>query len=630
MCGIVGIYSRERKRIDRALLQRMNDVQAHRGPDGTGLHVEPGIGLGHRRLAIIDLAAGKQPLYNEDRSVVVVFNGEIYNFASLRRVLEEEGHRFATHSDTEVIVHAWESWGERCVERFRGMFAFALWDRNQEALFLARDRLGIKPLHYAWLADGSFAFASELKALLCHPQLARELDPRAIEFYFAYGYIPDPHAILAGVAKLPAAHTLLVQRDTRETQLREYWDVPFGPLLRIDEAEAREELYRRTKEAVASHLVSDVPLGAFLSGGVDSSAVVAGMAELSSAPVHTCSIAFAEPAYDESPYARMVAEHFGTRHAVEQVDHDDIALVDRLAAIYDEPYADNSSLATYRLCELTRRHVTVALSGDGGDENLAGYRRYAAQAMKARVRALLPDAVRRPLFGTLGRIYPKADWAPKFLRAKATFETLGLDDVDGIAYGAQLTPHAWRQRIYHPQFLRALDGFDAAQIFRDFAQRAPVRDALSLSQYLDMKIYLPGDILTKVDRASMANSLEVRVPLLDHELVEWISQLPPGLKLRGGEGKYLFKKCLETRLPREVLYRKKQGFDVPVARWFRGPLRQHAERLVKESPLFEQRLLNADFVRRMVTEHHAGLRDNGHMLWSILLFDAFQRHVLAA
>jgi asparagine synthase (glutamine-hydrolysing) len=630
MCGIVGLYCREQKRIDRALLQRMNDVQAHRGPDGTGLHVEAGLGLGHRRLAIIDLAAGKQPLYNEDGSVVVVFNGEIYNFASLRRELEQDGHHFATHSDTEVIVHGWESWGERCVERLRGMFAFALWDRNRETLFLARDRLGIKPLHYAWLADGTLAFASELKALLCHPGLTRKLNPRAIEFYFAYGYIPDPDAILAGVAKLPAAHTLLIQRGAREPQLREYWDVPFGPLLRIDEAEAREELYRRTREAVASHLVADVPLGAFLSGGVDSSAVVAGMAELSRAPVHTCSIAFAEAAYDESAYARMVAEHLGTRHAVEQVDQDDITLIDRLAAIYDEPYADNSSLATYRLCELTRRHVKVALSGDGGDENLAGYRHYAAQVMKARLRALLPDALRRPLFTALGRLYPKADWAPKFLRAKATFETLSLDQVDAIAYGAQLSPRAWRRRIYHPDFLRALDGFDAAEIFRRFAERAPARDPLSLSQYLDMKIYLPGDILTKVDRASMANSLEVRVPLLDHELVEWISRLPPALKLKGREGKYVFKKCLETRLPHEVLYRKKQGFDVPVARWFRGPLKSHTDRLLKDSPLFEQHLLDADFVRRMAAEHRAGVRDNGHMLWSIMLFDAFQRHVLAA
>jgi asparagine synthase (glutamine-hydrolysing) len=630
MCGIVGLFSDDRThRFDEQLLRRMNDAQAHRGPDGAGIHIEPGIGLGHRRLAIIDLSAGKQPLYNEDESVVVVFNGEIYNFVALRRELEALGHRFATNSDTEVIVHGWEAWGERCVERFRGMFAFALWDRAQETLFLARDRLGIKPLHYAWLPDGTLAFSSELKALLCHPLLGRQLSPRAVELFFAYGYVPDPHAILASVAKLPAAHTLLLRRGSG-ARLREYWDVPFGPLLDLDENTAREELYRRTREAVASHLVSDVPLGAFLSGGVDSSAVVAGMAELSSSPVHTCSIAFSEPAYDESPYARMVAERFGTCHAVEQVDHADVSLIDRLAAIYDEPYADSSSLATYRLCELARRHVTVALSGDGGDENLAGYSRYPAQLLKSRIRALLPAGVRRPLFRTLGRLYPKADWAPRFLRAKATFETLGLDEVDALAYSAQFTPRERRRRIYHAQFLRELDGFDAAEVFHRHAAKAPTRDPLSLTQYLDMKIFLPGDILTKVDRASMANSLEVRVPLLDHELVEWISRLPPRWKLKGGEGKYMFKKCLESRLPHEVLYRKKKGFDVPIAGWFRGPLTANTDRLLADSPLFEARLLDGDFVRRMASEHRAGLRDNGNLLWSILLFDAFHRHVLAA
>ena len=433
MCGIVGIFdTRARRDVPRALVERMNETVRHRGPDGSGVHLEPGVGLGHRRLSIIDLATGQQPLYNEDGSVCVVFNGEIYNFQSLIPELVRLGHTFRTKSDTEVIVHAWEAWGEACVDRLRGMFAFALWDRNRETLFLARDRLGVKPLYYAVLPDGMLLFGSELKALLAHGGLARELDPHAVEEYFALGYIPEPRTIFASAAKLPPAHTLTVRRGEPVPPPKEYWDVRFTVDSRLGEQEACAELIGRLEESVRLRMIADVPLGAFLSGGVDSSAVVATMATVSADPVNTCSIAFSDPAFDESAYAKQVADRYRTRHFVDRVESDDFDLIDRLAAVYDEPYADSSAIPTYRVCELARRHVTVALSGDGGDESFGGYRRYRLHLMEEKLRGPLPLAVRRPVFGLLGRLYPKADWAPRVFRAKTTFEALARDSGPGV------------------------------------------------------------------------------------------------------------------------------------------------------------------------------------------------------
>ncbi len=423
MCGLVGIFDcREQREINRELLSRMNETQYHRGPDEGGLHIEPGLGLGHRRLSIIDLSSGQQPLFNEDGSVVVVYNGEIYNFPELMQELQGLGHQFRTHCDTEVIVHAWEQWGEECVERFRGMFAFGLWDRNRRTLFLARDRLGIKPLYYAYLPDGHLIFASELKALMIHPGLPREVEPRAVEDYFAYGYVPEPKTILRHARKLAPGHTLTQAASAPQAGPHQYWDVPFRPLKVGNEEEVGAELIERLREAVRIRLVAEVPLGAFLSGGVDSSAVVAMMAGLSQEPVNTCSISFGDPKFNEAQYAAQVAERFHTNHHVEQVNPDDFDLIDELARLYDEPYADSSAMPTYRVCQLARKRVTVALSGDGGDENLAGYRRYRWHTYEERLRATLPLGLRRPLFGAMGRIYPKLDWAPKVLRAKSTLQ----------------------------------------------------------------------------------------------------------------------------------------------------------------------------------------------------------------
>jgi asparagine synthase (glutamine-hydrolysing) len=625
MCGIVGLFDTTGARdIDRGLLGRMNESQFHRGPDEGGLHVEPGLGFGHRRLSIIDLSSGRQPLFNRDKTVVVTYNGEIYNFQELRGELEVLGYRFETHCDTEVIVYAWEAWGEACVERFRGMFAFGLWDRPRQTLFLARDRLGVKPLYYASLPDGHFVFSSELKALLLHPGVPRRIDPRAVEDYFAYGYIPDPKTIYQGVHKLPPGFRLTLRRGETAGVPSAYWDVPFA-VQEIGAREAQEELIERLREAVRIRLVADVPLGAFLSGGVDSSAVVAMMAGLSANPVNTCSISFGDPAFNESRHAAKVAERYRTRHRVEPVDPDDFSLIDRLAGLYDEPYADSSALPTYRVCELARKEVTVALSGDGGDENLAGYRRYRWHSYEERIRSLLPLSLRRPAFGFLGRVYPKLDWAPKVFRAKSTFEALARDTVEGYFHGVSLLPDRIRSRIFSAGFRRDLQGYEAIEVLRHWAERAPTRHPLSLVQYLDLKTYLPGDILTKVDRASMAHALEVRVPLLDHKLVEWMSSLPPDLKLHGREGKYIFKKALEPYLPDDILYRPKMGFAVPLANWFRGPLKDKVRDAVLSPAMADSGCFDMDFIRAMLDQHQTGRRDHSAGLWSLLMYESFLR-----
>jgi len=629
MCGITGIFdTRERGEVGRDLLARMNEAQHHRGPDAAGYHAEPGIGLGHRRLSIIDIASGQQPLYNEDGSVVVVYNGEIYNYQELIPELTALGHHFRTRSDTEVIVHGWEAWGASCVSRFRGMFAFALWDRNQQTLFLARDRLGVKPLHYAFLPDGKLIFGSELKSLLVHGGLARNIDPCAVEEYFALGYVADPRTIFSGACKLPPAHTLTVQRGRPLSPPARYWDPHFTLDRRISVEDATQELAARLDESVRLRLISEVPLGAFLSGGVDSSAVVASMARVSSDTVNTCSIGFADPSYDESRYAQMVADRYQTRHFVDRVESDDFDLIDALARLYDEPYADSSAIPTYRVCQLARRHVTVALSGDGGDESFAGYRRYRLHMAEERLRSRLPLGVRASLFGALGRAYPKADWAPRVLRAKSTFESLARDSVHAYFHGVSILREGMRARLFTDRFRTQLGGYEAIEVFRRHASMADTSDPLALIQYLDLKTYLVGDINTKVDRASMAHSLEVREPLMDHQLVEWLGSLPSSLKLRSGEGKWLLKKAMESRLPDEVLYRPKMGFAVPLAAWFRGPLRARVRDALLGERLASAGIFDQRYLRLLVDDHQRGARDYSAPLWTLLMFDAFLRNVV--
>jgi len=633
MCGITGIFdTRSARDIDRGALARMNDSQWHRGPDEGSVHVEPGLGLGHRRLAIIDLATGQQPLANEDGSVIVVFNGEIYNYQPLMAELQAAGHVFRTRSDTEVIVHAWEQWGEDCVQRFRGMFAFALWDRRRETLFLARDRLGVKPLYWALLDDGRLLFGSELKSLLAYRAgeggLRRDIDPAAVEEYFALGYVAEPRTIFRQAHKLPPAHTLVVRRGQPLPAPREYWDLRFTLDNPIGLEDACAELRQRLQESVRLRMIAEVPLGAFLSGGVDSSAVVATMAGLSSTPVQTCSIAFDDPQYDESAFARQVAERYRTDHRVETVGSDDYDLVDTLATLYDEPYADSSAIPTWRVCQLARKHVTVALSGDGGDESFAGYRRYRLHLMEERMRSALPLALRQPVFGLLGRVYPKADWAPRVLRAKTTFEGMARTPVEAYFHSVSLLRAPLRAQLYSPRLQALLGGYDARQVFERHAARAGTDDALALVQYLDLKTYLVGDINTKVDRASMAHSLEVREPLMDHPLVEWLATLPRALKVSGSEGKLLLKKAMEPHLPHDVLYRPKMGFAVPLARWFRGPLRQRVREAVLGERLADTGWFDRRCLEQLVAAHQSGARDHSTPLWTLLMFEAFLRRVV--
>jgi asparagine synthase (glutamine-hydrolysing) len=630
VCGLAGIFdTRSARSIDHDLLLRMNDAQAHRGPDEHGTFLAPGVGLAHRRLSVIDLATGQQPLANEDGSVQIVYNGEIYNYAELIPELTALGHRFRTRSDTEVIVHAWEAWGERCVDRFRGMFAFALWDANRNTLFLARDRLGVKPLYYALLDDGLLRFGSELKSVLADGRVLRDIDPLAVEDYFALGYVPEPRTIFRGVFKLPPAHTLTVRRGAALPAPAEYWDLRFaeGPPIAVEDAQ--QELLARLRESVRLRLVSEVPLGAFLSGGVDSSAVVATMAQLSAEPVNTCAIAFDDPRYDESAWAAQVAARYGTRHRVERVATDDFDLIDTLAALYDEPFADSSAIPTYRVCQLARRHVTVALSGDGGDEAFGGYRRYRTYLGEEAWRRGVPRAL-RPVFGLLGRVSPHATWAPRLLRARATFETLARDPVEAYFVEMSLVREDVRDKLFSRTLRAALGGYRASEVFRRHAARAGTDDPLALIQYLDTKTYLVGDINTKVDRASMAHSLEVREPLMDHELLQWLARLPRDFKVRGDEGKWLLKSAFASQLPHDLLYRRKQGFAVPLAEWFRGPLRARVRATLLGDGLVQTGLFDRAGLAALLAQHESGRVDRSAPIWSLLMFDAFLRKVMGA
>ncbi|TAL84399.1 MAG: amidotransferase 1, exosortase A system-associated [Rhodanobacter sp.] len=627
MCGLAGIVLSQQGHLNEQVLLAMRDAQRHRGPDEAGIYLGQGVGLGHRRLSIIDLSHGQQPMVDEAAGLALIYNGELYNFKLLRAELEALGAVFTSHSDTEVLLRAWQQWGEGCLPRLVGMFAFAVWDMRTQRIFLARDQIGVKPLYYGFTTSGDLVFASELKGLLAHPGVERRLDPQALEDYLAFGYVPDPKSIYRGIRKLPPGHWLTWHAGEADPVPRQYWDVPFNRDADPTPDEAVAQLRELLDEAVASQMIADVPLGAFLSGGVDSSAVVASMGRASHQPVRTCSIGFDHAGFDETVYARRVAKHLHTQHFEQRVSADDYALLDTLAAVYDEPFSDSSALPTYRVCELARRQATVVLSGDGGDENFAGYRRHRLHAWESRLRARLPQGLRKPVFGLLGSIYPKADWAPRPLRAKTTLQALAQDDVEAYFHSVSTTSEAMRQKLYSVSFKRELQGYSALEVFRAHAKNAPTDQPLLLAQYLDLKTWLPGDILTKVDRASMAHSLEVRVPLLDHRLVAWASSLPPAMKLKGGTGKYIFKKALEADLPHDVLYRAKMGFSVPLAVWLRGPLAQHARTALLNGAVAECGYFEPSMLARLVQQHASGQHDHSATLWKLLMLDAFLRRM---
>ncbi len=625
MCGIAGIFNLNGQgTVDRELLSAMNEVQHHRGPDEGGVWLGDGIGLAHRRLSIIDLSVlGRQPMTNDSETVVVVFNGEIYNFQELRSQLIEKGYIFRSKTDTEVIVHGWSEWGEGVIERLRGMFAIAIWDVKQKQLFIARDRLGIKPLFYASSDDGCFLFGSELKALYQANGLHKHIDPLRVEEYLAYGYIPEPNTIFKNIFKLEPGYTLSIKAGDTKPRLRQYWNIPFITNNAISYEDAQVELLARMREAVDIRMIADVPLGAFLSGGVDSSTVVALMSQMQQSAVNTCSIGFNDKKFNESEYARLVADKYETNHFTETVDTDDFELIGQLAKIYDEPYADSSAIPTYRVCELARKRVTVALSGDGADEAMSGYRRHVWHLMEERVRNRIPYGLRRSLFGFLGRAYPKLDWMPRVFRAKTTFQALGRNSVEAYFHTISILKDDMRSTLYSSRFRQELAGYNAIEVFNRHARDCPSDHPLNLVEYLDLKTYLVGDILTKVDRASMAHSLEVRVPLLDHKLMEWVSSLPPEYKVKGQTGKYILKNTMEPLLPHDVLYRKKMGFAVPLASWFRGPLRQRVYDQLLGERLLSTGYFDAAQIGKLISDHESGRRDHSAPIWTLMMFDSF-------
>lgn len=619
MCGICGIFESDRKTaIDCATLKRMADTMRHRGPDDEGFYSNPGIGLGFRRLSIIDLKGGHQPLSNEDGDVWIAFNGEIYNFEELNRRFLAAGHCFRTRSDTETIVHLYEELGEACFPELRGMFSIALWDGRRKRLLLARDRIGKKPLFYSW--DGRrLVFGSEIKAMKAAGDFNSEIDLEALSDYFSYGYIPAPKTIYRHIRKLRPAHYLIVEGSAiREVA---YWDIRFDEPLELSQEEWCDRFLGEFRIAVKSRLISDVPLGAFLSGGVDSSSVVALM-NAYQRPVTTCSIGFDEEKYSEAAAAREFAGTIAANHFEETVRPKAVDLIPKLAWHYDEPFADSSAVPTYYVSQLARRHVTVALSGDGGDENFAGYRRYKLTMREEQVRSWFPGPLRRAVFGPLGEVYPKLGWAPRVFRAKATLQSLARSPIDGYFHGISYCPPTMKQRLLSPETLRRLNGYDSAEVLREHYARAESSDPLSRIQYVDIKTYLVDDILVKVDRASMANSLEVRCPLLDHTLMELIARIPSRLKLRNGSGKYIFKKALEQVLPRSVLTRPKKGFAVPVAEWFRRDLKEFAYEAIFQE---KDNLLNRTFLEACWRQHQRGQRDWSALLWCALMFRSWQR-----
>lgn len=622
MCGIAGIYNYKNDQpINETVLRRMTGALAHRGPDDEGFHVAGPIGLGHRRLSIIDVTGGRQPVFNEDATVAVILNGEIYNYRELAKLVESRGHRLRTQSDTETIVHLYEEFGEACVEHLHGMFAFALWDSRQQKLLLARDRIGKKPLYFADVS-GALIFGSELKALLEHPQMSREVYPLAVADYFSYQFVPAPKTIYRHARKLRAGHCLIVTPNGATE--RQYWDIDFSQTEQRSEAEWCEMLLDEFRSAVDARLIGEVPLGAFLSAGVDSSAVAAMMSRVNSRQVITATVGFDEEKFSEAGDARAFAESLNAEHHERIVTPDAVSVIEKLAWHFDEPFADASAIPTFYVSQAAREFVTVALSGDGGDENFAGYRRYAFDAMENRVRAMAPASMRQPLFGALAKIYPKADWLPQPLRAKATFRNLSLDPARAYfnsVYGAMANE---RDSLLSREVRAELRDYDPFEVFAEHYRRPVTEDSLSRAQYADIKLYLADDILTKVDRASMAVSLEVRSPLLDHRLIELVARVPSSLKLRGIEGKYIFKRAISGLLPPEILARHKQGFVVPLAEWLRADLRELAESLLFDSTTNDG-WLEPSKVKQLWQQHQSALRDYSRPLWAVLMFRIWQR-----
>ncbi|HJX91734.1 MAG TPA: asparagine synthase (glutamine-hydrolyzing) [Pyrinomonadaceae bacterium] len=626
MCGIAGFidlwdsgetFADEER---AAILDRMCRIISHRGPDDQGTLLKKGVALGMRRLSIIDVAGGHQPISGEDGTVTLVFNGEIYNFQELTPDLKSRGHQFKTHSDTETIVHSYEEFGADCVQRLRGMFAFAIWDDKARNLYIARDRAGKKPLFYTLTTRGTLVFGSELKSLLQHPDVEREVDPKALDAYFTLGYVPDPLSIFRNVHKLPPGHFLNFSNG--EVTVKQYWDFNFEPSALRSEADYIEELQSLLDESVKLRLISEVPLGAFLSGGIDSSTIVALMARHLDQPVKTFSIGFHEDSYNELKYARVTAEKFGTDHHEFFVTPDICKIVDELAWHLDEPFADQATIPNYIVSKLAREYVTVVLSGDGGDELFAGYTRYLVEQNRGGFEKL-PKPLREGVMRPLSQRLPHSMWGRNYLH------NVSLDPISRYLDNVSVFTSLNRKSLYTSQFLEAIGSNSfSSNLFHELAGKVKTSDAVDRLLYLDSKTYLPGDILTKVDRTSMAVSLEARAPLLDHKLIDFVTRIPSSMKLAGSQTKHIFKKAIENLIPGEVLHRPKQGFGVPIQEWINQELKDRIRETLTEPRTQQRGYINPKYVNVLLEEHERGRRDHSLSLWSLLMVELWHRQFL--
>lgn len=625
MCGIAGFISKEKDTPNagrESLLDRMCKTITHRGPDEQGTLVKDAASLGMRRLSIIDLKSGQQPIFDCTGTLAIVFNGEIYNYRELKKDLEARGHAFKTNSDTETIVHAYEEYGAKCVEHLRGMFAFAIYDFHHETLFVARDRVGKKPLYYALTERGNFVFGSELKVLIEHGEIEKQVDLAALDAFLTFGYVPEEFCIFKGVRKLPPAHYLTFENNSIET--KKYWDFEYGKIAAVkSEAEYVENLRELLSEAVKIRLISEVPLGAFLSGGVDSSAIVGLMSRITDAPVKTFSIGFNEDTFNELKYARLAAKHFETDHHEFIVTPDLVETIDDLVWHFDEPFADSSALPTFMVSKMARDYVTVVLSGDGGDELFAGYTRYVIDSQRSGL-SRVPRVLRENLLRPLSENLPH-DFAGKNFLYNASLDPIHRY-IDSISHFNRMRKKA----LYSDELALKLNGsFDrGAKNYEQIASRVASGSAIDSLLYLDSKTYLPSDILTKVDRMSMAASLEARVPLLDHKLIDYVMQIPAELKLKNLSTKYIFKKALEGIVPSEILHREKQGFGVPIADWINAQLRDRIHGTLTEKRTLERGYFNPKYVKILLDEHVKKRRDHSSALWILWMLELWHRRYI--